>query len=450
LTGKSIVVVGFGSIGQAIMPLLKQYFGDWDVWLVEQSLTEERSVLALRYGLRTVEEPVLADTYTAILGQLVRKGDFLLNLATSVCSRDVIRFAQERGAHYLDTCIDPWSYGREAHGISTTNYALREEILALREQCKGKATALVGQGANPGFVSVLVKRALRIMADRHGVRHGDLSTRQAWAALARDLEIQVVQISERDTQRGAIPRGDGEFVNTWSVDGFVTECLQPSELGWGTHETELPVGGRRHAQGCQASILVDRPSFTMKVKSWTPNCLDFEGYLITHNEAISLADYLTVREGDDVSYRPTCYYAYHPCDEAVESLDLLREGTGTAIRSSRILMADIVSGIDELGVFLLSGRYPGLWLGSELSIGKARKMASLNNATSLQVVSSAVAGIAWALNNPNEGIVESEDVDDAFVYDFVRPYWSPIVAEHVDWRPSQERSDLRFAAFQVD
>jgi homospermidine synthase len=26
------------------------------------------------------------------------------------------------------------------------------------------------------------------------------------------------------------------FVNTWSVEGFVSEGLQPAELGWGTHE----------------------------------------------------------------------------------------------------------------------------------------------------------------------------------------------------------------------
>ena len=33
------------------------------------------------------------------------------------------------------------------------------------------------------------------------------------------------------------------FVNAWSVEGFVSEGLQPAELGWGTHEKALPTDG---------------------------------------------------------------------------------------------------------------------------------------------------------------------------------------------------------------
>ena len=45
------------------------------------------------------------------------------------------------------------------------------------------------------------------------------------------------------------------------------------------------------------------------------------GFLVTHNESISIADYFTRagRAGKAV-YRPTCHYAYHPCDDAVLSL----------------------------------------------------------------------------------------------------------------------------------
>ncbi len=404
---KNIVVLGFGSIGQAIVPLVKKHFGERAVWLVERSMNEARVSLARQYDLHTVEAHILRDNYRIILDPLVHEGDFLVNLATSISSHDLVQFAQSRGAYYLDTCIDPWSYDHVARGISTSNYDLREDIRALKETSAGKPTALVGHGANPGFVSVLVKRALREMACRYGVSRRDLSSQRDWAALARDLDVRVIQVAERDTQRGTIARAHGEFVNTWSIDGFVTECLQPAELGWGTHEAELPAKALTHAHGCQAAIAIDQPSFTLRVKSWSPNFLDFHAYLITHNEAISLADYLTFRDDLGVRYRPTCYYAYHPCDEAVASLALLRDVECPAIASQRILRDEIGSGIDELGVFLISGTYPSLWLGSELSIGKARKMANLNNATSLQVVSSAVAGMAWMLENPAAGIVES-------------------------------------------
>ena len=55
---------------------------------------------------------------------------------------------------------------------------------------------------------------------------------------------------------------------------------------------------------------------------WTPLEGPYLGFLITHGKSISIPDYFTVRdgEGDTVRYRPTCHYAYHPCDDAVLSL----------------------------------------------------------------------------------------------------------------------------------
>ena len=46
----------------------------------------------------------------------------------------------------------------------------------------------------------------------------------------------MIHVAERDTQRAALRKQPGEFVNTWSVDGFISESLQPAELVWGTHE----------------------------------------------------------------------------------------------------------------------------------------------------------------------------------------------------------------------
>jgi homospermidine synthase len=444
-----IILLGFGNIGQAIIPLLKTHFSAMDVWVIERNLDRGQERLIEDLGLHAIKESVTRENYRQILSPMLGAGDFLVNLATSISSRDLIQLAQANGSFYIDSCIDPWEYAHSQGGIETSNYLLREQILELRPSTAGKATAIVAHGANPGFVSILVKRALIDMATAHGVAYQGLKDRNDWARLARDLDVRVIQISERDTQFGTIDRSIGEFVNTWSVDGFVTECLQPAELGWGTHETELPQAGHEHAYGCQAAISINHPSVTLKVKSWSPNYLDFEGYLITHNEAISLADYLTYRENGRIIYRPTSYYAYHPCDEAVESLSLLRGLNPARITSSRILKDEIRSGIDELGVFLISGKYSAYWLGSNLSIGKARKMARHNNATSLQVVSSLVAGMAWALENPRRGVLESEDLDHEFIYAFTEPYWSPMVAQSLNWLPRAGARELLFADFLV-
>lgn len=55
------------------------------------------------------------------------------------------------------------------------------------------------------------------------------------------------------------------------------------------------------------------------------------GFLVTHNEAISIADFFTVRDKDgEVTYRPTCHYAYHPANDAVLSLHEMFGNGGNA------------------------------------------------------------------------------------------------------------------------
>ncbi|GGY11273.1 saccharopine dehydrogenase C-terminal domain-containing protein [Paludibacterium paludis] len=445
-----IVIIGLGNIGQGILPLLDKHFPGCDIVAFEPCPTPEARKAAAQFKVKLFEQRIARDNYQPLLTPWLEEGSYLLNLATSVSSTDLIRLAQRSQALYLDTCIEPWEYDHGTAGIATTNYQLRESMLELQRTSQGGSTAIVAHGANPGFVSVLMKRGLIAMARASGQPCPQPETPSEWAQLARHLGIRVIQISERDTQITRRTRAEDEFLNTWSVEGLVTECLQPAELGWGSHEPFLPVGGRRHDDGCGAAIMIDQPAHTLKVRSWSPNFLDFEAFLITHNEAVSIADYLTLRDDrGDVLYRPTSYYAYHPCDDAVASMRLLEDGTTDGIHASHVIKDEIVSGIDELGVFLISDRHPALWIGSNLSIGKARKMAVCNNATSLQVVSSIIAGMQWMHDHPRAGVVESEALDHDFVYRIVEPYWAPIIEQSVTWFPDPADRQLHFEKFLV-
>ena len=70
-----------------------------------------------------------------MLEPLLGRGDFLLNLSVDVSSVALIEFCQEKGALYLDTCIEPWPGGYTDPSLppsARSNYALRESALALR------------------------------------------------------------------------------------------------------------------------------------------------------------------------------------------------------------------------------------------------------------------------------------------------------------------------------
>ena len=72
---------------------------------------------------------------------------------------------------------------------------------------------------------------------------------------------------------------------------------------------------------------------------------------------------------------------------------------------------ELIDGVDELGVLLYGHGRNAYWYGSQLSLAEARKLAPYQNATGLQVSSAVLAGMVWALENPQAGIVEADEMD---------------------------------------
>jgi homospermidine synthase len=440
-----LLIVGFGSIGQGVLPLILRHVGIAAERITIMTAEDAGSAEAAEFGVSFIKQPITRDNYKRILDPLIGRGDFLLNLSVDVSSIALVKLCAEKGALYLDTCIEPWLGGYTDPTVppsKRSNYAMREEALALRVQFPRAPTAVLTHGANPGLVSHLVKQALLNIAADTGVDAGDPATRQAWAALAHKLGIKVIHIAERDTQISSVPKRQNEFVNTWSVDGFVGEGAQPAELGWGTHEKNWPRDGKRHEFGHQSAIYLLQPGAGTRVRTWTPRAGMFHGFLITHSEAISISDYLTVREGDRVAYRPTAHYAYHPCDAAVLSVHEFAGRNWRVQDHKRIISADIVDGIDELGVLLAGHKKNAYWYGSQLSIQEARRLAPFNSATSLQVCVSVVAGLVWAIENPNVGVIEPDEMDFRRILEICTPYLGPVVGEYTDWHPLVERGRL--------
>ncbi|MBV9198190.1 MAG: homospermidine synthase [Alphaproteobacteria bacterium] len=440
-----LVIVGFGSIGQGVLPLLLRHL-DIATERITILTAEPRGYdVAAEYGIRFIETALTRSNYRALLEPQLGEGDFLLNVSVDVSSVALIELCQERRALYLDTCIEPWPGGYTDPGLSPSarsNYALRESALVLRGRSSGCPTAVLTHGANPGLVSHFVKQALIDLAIDTGLGGTAPATRAEWARLAETLGVKVIHIAERDTQVSTLPKEPGEFVNTWSIDGFVSEGSQPAELGWGTHERHFPPDGRRHDFGCGAAIYLLRPGAATRVRSWTPLEGPYHGFLITHGESISIADYLTVREGGTVRCRPTCHYAYHPCDGAVLSLHEFAGRNFQLQQRRRLMMEEIIEGIDELGVLLMGPAKGVYWYGSRLSIAEARRVVPHNNATSLQVTAAVLGGIVWAIQRPREGLVEPEEMDFRRVLEIARPYLGEVVGVYGDWTPLDSRESL--------
>lgn len=440
-----LVILGFGSIAQAFLPLLFRHISIPSRQVTIVSRSEDKTGIASSFGVNFKAQALTRDNYQACLDGLLAAGDFLLNLSVDVASEALILYCQQKDILYLDTCTEPWpgEYTNADATISQrSNYQLRESMLALRDKNLTRATAIITHGANPGLVSAFVKQALVNMATDNQLAFDPPTSRQAWAMLAQRLGIKVIHIAERDTQTPDERKSPGTFINTWSVSGFLSEGLQPAELGWGTHEKALPEDGCHHEFGCHAAIYLTRPGLSTRVRSWTPLQGPYVGYLVTHGESISIADYLTLEDKGKVTYRPTVHYAYHPCDDAVLSILEVESRQWQEPDSQHILRDEIVEGTDELGVLLMGNRKGAYWYGSRLTIDEARKLAPHNSATSLQVVAGVLAGMIWALKHPRQGLIEPDELDYADILEIAKPYLGEMVGEYSDWTPIQHRSRL--------
>ena len=439
-----IVIIGFGSIGKGALPLILRHIRAPRSKMVVISPDDSCRRLAELEGVRFEKVALGPNNYRSVLAPLIT-GGFVVNLSVEVSSVALIGLCREHDALYIDTCIEPWAGGYTDTSLSAgkrTNYALRDAALALRAGQERAPTAVLTHGANPGLVSHFVKQALLNIAAEGGIAVNEPTNRAGWAALARQLGVRVVHIAERDSQVSNVPKRPNQFLNTWSVDGFVSEGQQPAELGWGSHERNFPRDGHRHDFGNGAAIYLSQPGAATRVRTWTPLAGPIHGFLITHSEAVSISDYYTVSENGKVVYRPTAHYAYHPSDAAVLSLHEFAGRNWNLQAEKHILMDEIVSGVDELGVLLAGHHGNAYWYGSQLSIDEARKLAPYNNATSLQVTVSVLSGMIWAMENPNRGVVEPDEMDWRRNLQICTPYLGTVTGAYTQWTPLTDRERL--------
>lgn len=438
-----IVMIGFGSIGRGTLPLILRHIAlDRAKMTVIEPSAEFAFVLA-EYGIAHLQLALTPENIEQTLFSLFPNGrGLLVNLSVDVGSIDLMVLCQRLGVMYLDTVIEPWPgfyFGSPLSNADRTNYPLREKVRAMGQSYVGGPTAISCCGANPGMVSWLLKEAMLRLARDLGMAAPTPTTREAWASFMQSLDIKGIHVAERDTQISAAARRNGVFVNTWSVDGLLSEGFQPAELGWGTHERHLPANGHRFDHGAGYAIWIDRAGADTRVRSWCPDVGPQFGLVVTHNEALSISDYYTVWQGERAVFRPTCHYAYHPCPDAILSLHEMI-GAGKLPREKHILTPqEIVSGGDDLGVLIYGHAKGAMWYGSRLSNAQARELAPYQNATAMQVTSAVLAALVWAIENPRAGFVEADEMDHVRCLEVQRPYLGEIEAHYTDWTPLSNR-----------
>jgi len=459
----TILFLGFGAVAQCTLPLvLKHIQCDLKKIIIVDPIRSASIAQYEAHGIRFIQEAITAENLASVLKKLVHPGDLIIDLAVDIDCCAIVQWCHDNDVLYINTSVELWDpYHDIAQTIPTqrTLYPRHMKLRALKNSWQRPGpTAVVEHGANPGLVSHFTKKALVDIAhatlkksDARNKKIEQLLENNHYPHLAQLLGVKTIHISERDTQIASVPRAVNEFVNTWSIDGFYEEGIAPSEIGWGTHEKELPAHAYEYTSGPKNQICLAQ----MGIQTWARSIVPsgpIIGMIVRHGESFTISDHLTVWDAPESLrrplYRPTVHYVYCPTDAALNSLHELKMRNLVMQENKRIMRDEIISGVDEVGVLLMGHDFKSWWTGSVLSIDQTRAAVPGQNATTLQVACSVLAAVMWMLKNPTRGVCVPDDLPYEDILAIATPYLGDVISQPIDWTPLDNRRDY-FKAFNA-
>jgi homospermidine synthase len=97
-----LVMLGFGSIGQGVLPLILRHIDMPRERISILSADDRGAEVAAAHGIAHAVQPITRENYRAVLSARLGRGNFLLNLSVDVSSVALVELCRELGALYLD------------------------------------------------------------------------------------------------------------------------------------------------------------------------------------------------------------------------------------------------------------------------------------------------------------------------------------------------------------
>lgn len=267
-SSRRLLVIGCGGVSQCTLPLLIDYFllnkqiqSITIIDALDQRFKIQEHLRKYPQEIKYQQELITKLNYEEILNKYLSENDLLLDLAYNLETRCLLKWCHDHKICYVNTSVELWNPFGEAYKKDPrllTLYHRQMQLIDMQNNPKWNKngpTAILDHGCNPGLVSHFVKRGLLDMTEyilqQNHIYHLSNDEKNAlenafktknYPQLAYLLDIKTIHISERDTQLTNEPKKVNEFVNTWSIEGLAEEGAAPAEMGWGTHERNLPNG----------------------------------------------------------------------------------------------------------------------------------------------------------------------------------------------------------------
>ena len=439
-----IVQFGFGAVGKSFYEKVsKEIKFDEKNYFVITKFKEEFQDYIYLGGLTSnfITSEITKENFQSIFKQYLKKGDLLIDFADTIGTVDICDWCAKENIMYINTGVADWP-NKWLNIFEQDNKLTKIKEKYLNDDLFNKHPIVLQHGNNPGLVSHFVKAAIEYIVNTQYKRVKELKlllSKNKFNELANILGIKMIHVNDIDLQKTNDTFNKNTLVNTWCIDTFFYEMITESTINIGSHEEidfHNDLKSIDHNRGFLEfkNIAVDK-----KCATYYPNGR-FTGYLVPHEETITIAKSLEIRKNDQLIYRPTVLFLYKPCAIANEylekskvnnylnpnlnkPLDCEHNNQESIIRGhiypkqSKIIYKEhLKSGTEYVGVLLIGENFNPVWVGNRVKptyLYKKQANSHWQTPTITPVAMAALAAVCWMIKNKDKGgFYYPDDIED--------------------------------------
>ena len=315
-----IVQFGFGAVGKSFYEKLGKEvrFNENKYYVITREQYEFEAYVNLGGIVSNfIVSEVTRDNFRQVFEPYLSEGDLLIDFADTVGTRDICEWCAQRNIMYINTGEADWpDHWYSIFEENELKQAMKERYG--RSNDANRYPIVLQHGNNPGLVSHFVKAALEYVVNtqfKKDKKLKNLIKQGQFNEVARNIGLTTIHVNDIDLQKVKGDYSDSVLYSTWCTDSFWFEMLSEATMNIGTHENV------DYEEECN---LVDREKGFLEFQKLAADrrCKTiyphgtFEGYMVPHEETITIAKGLEVREEGKLVYRPSVAFLYSPCEYA--------------------------------------------------------------------------------------------------------------------------------------
>lgn len=431
---KKIVQLGFGAVGKSFFEKVSKEI-KFDInkyFVISRDKLEYSFFIELGGNINNfIVADINRNNFKKVFSNYIDEGDFLIDFADGVGTRDFVEWCANKNVMYLNTGETDWE--DNWYSIFEENLKKNELRNNLKQNSKvNKYPIVLQHGNNPGLVSHFVKSGLEYIVKKQFKKNeylNKLLKENKFNELAKELKLKEIHVNDKDYQKVKDIFDENKLYSTWSVDSFFFEMLSEATANIGTDEKYY------NEENCKR---IDLKNGFLEFKDLAINKVGktyypkgkFEAYLVPHEETITIAKNLEVKKGEEIIYRPTVVFLYSPCEYAIQYLknakvnsdyisdfhtmqDIKSFDNNPVIRGFKyperaeiIYKEKIKYGTEYVGVLLLGSKFEPVWVGNRIKknfLYKDKRASFWQTPTITPVAMSALAASCWMIKNKDKG-----------------------------------------------